>query len=112
MWELIFWIVLYFLAAVGFGFIVALICMFISDWWDERKLKRAFENTKARKEVIKNAELAVLDYFHAYCRQCLLTVGKLGTDNNSAYCMGARDATHRIMEHIDKYYEIIKEKGQ
>ena len=108
MWELIFGIFLYFLAVVGLGFIVALICMFISDWWIDYKKKRAFTSAKARDEAIKEAKLEVLQEIHIYCEQVLYTQGKIDT-NSSTYCMGIQDGVSYIEKYVDERYSLIKE---
>lgn len=60
MWELIFWTVLYSLAVVGFGFIVALICMFIRDGWHEQKRKRAFDDADCFTRETINGKIMML----------------------------------------------------
>lgn len=108
MWELISGTVLYFLALVGFGFIAALICMFIRDGWHERKQKRAFGKAELRAEAIKEAKLELLQEIHIYCEQVLVAQGKIGT-NSSTYCMGIQDGVDYIEKYVDERYSLIKE---
>lgn len=108
MLELIFGIFLYFLAVVGLGFIVALICMFISDWWIDYKKKRAFGKAALRAEAIKETKLELLQEIHIYCEQVLFSQGKIGT-NSSTYCMGIQDGVSYIEKYVDERYSLIKE---
>ena len=109
MWELIFKIVLCFLALSGLVFIVTMAYVAISDWLDDRKLKRAFGDAKTRDAAIKETKLKLLRDIHIYCHQCLAVCCKVGTDNNSAYMVGTRDGVNYIEKYVEERYRHIKE---